>query len=151
MKDSLTETSKLRKVLKTLCILTFIGSACTLLMSIYLSLMNTPFVQEFYRPYIERAGNNPEDFYKLYEHATSIGIIKVVLSGLSIIGAILMYQIKRNGLYIYAFAQIAILFVSPIINGRYDFKFMEPGLVVLWITMYAVVFYLISRKEKLAV
>jgi len=150
MKDSLTETSKLRKVLKTLCILTFIGSACTLLMCIYLSLMNTPFVQEFYSPHLEKSGN-AEAFYKLYEHATSIGIIKAVLSGLSIFGAVLMYNAKRNGLYIYAFAQIAILFVSPIINGRYEFKFMEPGLVVLWVTMYAVVFYLISRKEKLAV
>lgn len=148
MNESIVKIDKLKKVLKVLCILTFIGSTASLLVSIFLSLMNTPFIHDYYLSIIEQTGNNPDAFFYRYRNATSIGIIKAGLSSLTIFGAILMYKIKIRGFYIYALAQLAILFVSPIINGAGKFSLTETIITIIWILLYAIIFYFISKENK---
>ena len=50
-------------------------------------------------------------------HAKSIAVISLVLSLLSLCGAILMFSLRRIGFYIYTVAQLLLLFVVPYFAG----------------------------------
>lgn len=151
MNESIVKIDKLKKVLKVLCILTFIGSTASILVSIFLSLMNTPAVQEYYISIIEKSGNTPDKFLAIYKNATSIGIIKAILYSTSLFGAISMYKVKIKGFYIYAFAQLAILFVSPMFKGMTSFSLTELIIDLIWISLYGMIFYMISKENKTSI
>ena len=148
MKEAVIKIDKLKKVLKVLCIITFIGSAAVLLASVFSSLMSTTFVKEYYTTIFEETGKDPDLFFSQFKNAGSIGTIKIVLSCLSIFGAVLMYRMKIKGLYIYALAQIAMLFVSPIIKGADKFSLTETIITLIWISLYGIIFYIISKENK---
>lgn len=56
-----------------------------------------------------------------FVHAKEIAVINLVLSVISLLGAILMFQLRRIGFYFYTAAQILMLFVLPYFAG---FNFM---------------------------
>ena len=70
-----------------------------------------------------------------------IAVVSLVLSVISLLGAILMFQLRRIGFYFYTAAQILMLFVLPYFAG---FNFMVlAGMLfsaifaVIFIVMYA--------------
>jgi len=76
-----------------------------------------------------------------FVHAKEIAVINLVLSVISLLGAILMFQLRRIGFYFYTAAQILMLFVLPYFAG---FNFMVlAGMLfsaifaVIFIVMYA--------------
>lgn len=120
--------------LLVLCILTFVGSGWGLLsnlFSIFTSgLLDSSMQIEQYSSMIgelENSGsgsfisgflNSSMDVMRVTAaHALEINIIQFVLSLLSLLGAILMFQLRRFGFYLYTTAQILSLFVLPYFAG----------------------------------
>ena len=77
-----------------------------------------------------------------FVHAREIAVVSLVLSVISLLGAILMFQLRRLGFYLYTAAQILALFVLPYFAGFSMYVGMVmffSGLIsLLFIILYAV-------------
>ncbi|WP_302567687.1 hypothetical protein [Culturomica massiliensis] len=130
------ETNQLKRptFLTVLCILTFIGSGWGVLSQLF-SLLFTNLVDvsaqtEQLNTMMDNmesgAGtsflsgilsSSQEVMQATMMHAKSIAVIGLVLSLLSLCGAILMFSLRRIGFYIYTVAQLLLLFVVPYFAG----------------------------------
>ena len=77
-----------------------------------------------------------------FVHAKEIAVVSLVLSVISLLGAILMFQLRRLGFYLYTAAQILALFVLPYFAGFSMYVLLVmffSGLIsLLFIILYAV-------------
>lgn len=113
--------------LMVICILTFIGSGWSVLSGLFslftAGAMNSSFHMEHYSSMMNELGSEdmPVFFNSMLtssmetlrvrmEHARELTVISLVLSVISLLGAILMFQLKRLGFYFYTAAQILALF-----------------------------------------
>ena len=130
------ETNQLKRptFLTVLCILTFIGRGWGVLSQLF-SLLFTNLVDvsaqtEQLNTMMDNmesgAGtsflsgilsSSQEVMQATMMHAKSIAVISLVLSLLSLCGAILMFSLRRIGFYIYTVAQLLLLFVVPYFAG----------------------------------
>lgn len=127
-----------------LCVLTFIGSGWGVMSNLFSMLMAgamSPDIQ--FDQYTEMAGQlenqgfssflsgfiNSSVEYLMAEsvHAREITLVSFVLEFISLTGAILMFQLRRLGFYLYAAAQVLLLFVAPYFVG-----FQLVSLIVLF-------------------
>lgn len=122
--------------LKVLCILTFISSGFSILGSILMTFMGSPEMIDAITTAIEDMGQDASAISRVLEHAIGMGIANALLSMISLAGAILMYNLNRTGFFLYALAQIAMLFVSPIFMGMSEFSIWGMLFNGLWIAMY---------------
>jgi len=112
--------------LTVLCILTFIGSGMNIMGSIFMVAFSS-FIKEIDISSVNVTLNNlsgevPQqiienllDIVKAFvSNGTIIALSNLILYSLSLAGAILMFQMKRTGFYLYTIAQIALLFVAPV-------------------------------------
>lgn len=142
-------------LLSVLCILTFIGSGFGVLnkiMGMIISpiknFMNTEFFEmarenlpeePFLKEFVEQA---LEIGQKAIEHLFEISLIQFVLYAASLTGAILMFQLKKTGFYIYTIAQAMLLF-APVIFLGFNF-IVNIGILfssvftILFIALYAI-------------
>ncbi len=141
-------------LLTVLCVLTFIGSGFGVfgnLMAIFAS----PFL-EFLQPSIfeeafSHLGNNPGD--QFIKQALDMGVLvldnflgitlsKFIFYALSLVGAIMMFQMKKIGFYLYIVAQVGFLFIGPVFLGWNLFVSMallfSGFFSVLFIALYAI-------------
>jgi len=116
-------------LLTALCILTFIGSGLGLVNKLIAMIMS-PFMQmfdmtdynyaldeidePFARKIVEMAFGMAE---KAIDHMFAISLTEFLLYAASLTGAILMFRMKKMGFYIYATAQVLMLFTAPIFIG----------------------------------
>lgn len=81
---------------------------------------------------------------KAFDYAFSISLYKSIFFLTSITGAILMFRMKKIGFYIYCFAQLALMFTSPIFIGWNIITsisvFTSGFFIILFIALYAVNF-----------
>lgn len=148
MENPMIEGNKRPEFLTTICVLTFIGSSFSILGGIVSLFMSNPVVVEAMETAMENSGQEmPEMFSKTFEHAASIGAISIVLSIMSLVGAIMMFKLNRTGFYLYTIAQVAMLFVSPIFLGFEAFS--KWGLIFTtgFIVMYAVNLKHMNKSE----
>lgn len=120
--------------LLVICILTFIGSGWSVLsnlFSIFTSgMMDSSLQMEQYSNMmgnIEGSGSSSfltgflnssmEVLQATAAHAREIAVMQLVLSVISLLGAIMMFQLRRFGFYLYTAAQILALFVLPYFAG----------------------------------
>lgn len=117
--------------LTVICILTFIGSGWGILSGLFsLFTADMASVQmEQYSALMDGAQENSSNFLsgllsssgELLEasvkYAKPIAIAGLILSVISLLGAILMFRLKRIGFYLYTAAQILMLFVLPFFAG----------------------------------
>lgn len=120
--------------LLVICILTFIGSGWSVLsnlFSIFTSGMMDSSLQM--EQYSNMMGNiegcasssfltgflnsSMEVLQATAAHAREIAVMQLVLSVISLLGAIMMFQLRRFGFYLYTAAQILALFVLPYFAG----------------------------------
>ena len=141
--------------LLVLCILTFIGSGWGTLSNLFsvftAGLTNSSMQMEHYSSMLngmDQGGDSAvlsdilsSSLQATFVHAKEIAVINLVLSVISLLGAILMFQLRRIGFYFYTAAQILMLFVLPYFAG---FNFMVlAGMLfsaifaVIFIVMYA--------------
>lgn len=120
--------------LLVICILTFIGSGWSVLsnlFSIFTSgMMDSSLQMEQYSNMmgnIEGSASSSfltgflnssmEVLQATAAHAREIAVMQLVLSVISLLGAIMMFQLRRFGFYLYTAAQILALFVLPYFAG----------------------------------
>lgn len=128
MEDSIESRQARRKrpaLLLVLCILTFIGSGFNVLgnlFSLFISHAVDSAVQIAGEDYLEGSksilfGSALEVLRATAEHAREIVATKLILGLISLLGAILMFHLRRSGFYAYTAAQILMLFVLPYFMG----------------------------------
>ena len=116
-------------LLTLLCVLTFIGSGFGIFGNL-MAMFATPFL-EFVQPSMfeeafNHLGNNPGD--QFVKQALDMGLLaldnflaitlsKFIFYALSLVGAIMMFQMKKIGFYLYIAAQVGFLFIGPIFLG----------------------------------
>ncbi len=128
------KTEKTRPTFLTvLCILTFIGSGLNLLsslisiatskiatssgfMSMIYEAMNQS-MEEVPEAFVKMMDTMVETTSKILENGVAIGLSNTILFAASLYGAILMFNLKKMGFYIYCVAHILLLFVVPVIVG----------------------------------
>ena len=75
------------------------------------------------------------------QHAREIVVFQLILNVVVLAGAILMFQLRRPGFYLYVAAQILLLFIWPYFAGFHlavIIKMLLAGLVsFLFIALYA--------------
>lgn len=141
-------------LLTALCILTFIGSGFGVLNNIFGMIMSP--IKNFLDPaFFERILEEVHDDFarkiveqviemgqKAIENIFEISLTQFILYAASITGAILMFQLKKTGFYIYTTAQILLLFVAPAFIGFN--LFVNMGIMfgsvftILFIVLYAI-------------
>ena len=120
--------------LTVLCILTFIGSGWGVLGSIFnfftADVINGDLYMETYNSMV---GDIESDPY---------GLTQSIVDHISLLGAILMFNLRRIGFFLYTAAQILMLFVMPYFAGFGFLTLVQmtlSGIVTLaFIIMYAV-------------
>ena len=116
-------------LLTVLCILTFVGSGVNVfsnLVGMILSPIKNLLEPDFFEMALQ---NIPEEPIKQFvaqafemaqlaiDHIFEISLSQFILYAASIMGAILMFQLKKLGFYIYSSAQVLLLFVAPVFIG----------------------------------
>ena len=159
------ETNQLKRptFLTVLCILTFIGSGWGVLSQLF-SLLFTNLVDvsaqtEQLNTMMDNmesgAGtsflsgilsSSQEVMQATMMHAKSIAVISLVLSLLSLCGAILMFSLRRIGFYIYTVAQLLLLFVVPYFAGFSMIVVMG----MLFSALFTVVFIILYAQNQKA-
>ncbi|MGB5990002.1 MAG: hypothetical protein WBG43_09700 [Marinifilaceae bacterium] len=122
--------------LKVLCVLSIIGGAFSVIGAIGTMFVSNPNVISAISDVFEQSGQDlPEAFTSSLEHAVATGVILLILSLISITGAIFMLNLKKVGFYMYALSTIAVIFVQPFFNG---FDMITVGSMVLSIVWNAI-------------
>lgn len=145
--------------LLVLCILTFIGSGWNVLTNLFsiftAGFMNGNMHIEQYSNMIGEMENNSasafmsgflnssmEVLQATAMHAREIAVMQLVLSLLSLLGAILMFQLRRSGFFLYTAAQLLALFVLPYFAGFSTLVVIgmlwSAFISLIFIVMYAV-------------
>ena len=141
-------------LLTVLCILSFIGSGFGVLANLT-AIIAVPFL-DFFQPSMFNAtfsqlGNNAGDeFIKqaldmvliIMDNFLAIVLSKFIFYVLSLIGAIMMFQMNRIGFYLYIAAQIGFLLINPFFLGWNIFvgsmMFFPAFFSALFIALYAI-------------
>lgn len=141
-------------LLTVLCILTFIGSGFGVLnnlMGMIMSPIKNFFGSDFFEMILEEVHDDPARHFveqaleigqKALEHIFEISLLQLVLYAASLTGAILMFQLKKLGFYIYTISQVLILFVPAMFIGFN--LFINIGILfssvftILFIALYAI-------------
>lgn len=148
--------------LTIVCILTFIGSGWGVLSNLfslftagimdsmvqteqYTSLVNG--IEEGERPafFASYISSSIATLQATFLHAREIAITNLVLNVISLLGAMLMFQLRRFGFYLYAAAQILLLFVLPYFAG-FNFYVMTMMLFSGIFSLLFLVFYTVNLK-----
>lgn len=145
--------------LLVLCILTFIGSGWGTLSNLFsvftAGLTDSSMQMEHYSSMLnsmdQGAGSavlsdilnsTMASLQATFVHAKEIAVVSLVLSVISLLGAILMFQLRRLGFYLYTAAQILALFVLPYFAGFSMYvlivMFFSGLISLLFIILYAV-------------
>jgi len=155
--ETLSVHPKPRPVLLTvLCVLTFIGSGFGVFANL-VAMFAAPFLEFLQPSMIEETfshlGNNPGD--QFIKQALDMGLLaldnflaitlsKFIFYALSLVGAIMMFQMKKIGFYLYIIAQVGFLFIGPIFLGWNIFvssaMFISGFFSVLFIALYGINF-----------
>ncbi|MEG0796794.1 MAG: hypothetical protein RR397_09885 [Odoribacter sp.] len=146
-------------LLIVLCVLTFIGSGWSVLSNLFsmftAGLMNSNMQMEQYSNMagqMEDGGvtsflsgilnSSMEVLQVTIAHANEIAVMGIVLSVISLLGAVMMFQLKRLGFYLYTASQILALFILPYFAGfsiAVLIGMLSSGLfAILFIILYAV-------------
>jgi len=141
-------------LLAVLCILTFIGSGIGVLGNL-VAMFFAPFM-DLFQPCMwddaySHLGNDAGALIAkqaldmaqvVFENFLAISLSKFILFALSLVGAIMMFKMKRIGFYLYTAAQVGFLFVAPIFIGWNLFVSMallfSGFFSALFIALYAV-------------
>jgi len=153
--ETLSVHPKPRPILLTvLCVLTFIGSGFGVFGNL-MAMFAAPFLEFFQASMLDEAynqlGNNPGDqFVKqaldmavlTIDNFLGITLSKFIFYAISLTGAIMMFQMKKIGFYLYVAAQVGFLFIGPVFLGWNMFvstaMFFSGFFSILFIALYAI-------------
>ncbi len=131
-KKEITEQKKRPQLLSILCILTFIGSGFGVIGFLMVAINFEATIEALKVLYAEMPEANfmleaPRDFF----------LVSFLLSAFSLIGAILMWNLRKIGFHIYASSQLIYLVVPLIYFGGETNPFFNIMLTALFVYLYA--------------
>ena len=141
-------------LLTVLCILSFIGSGFGVLANLT-AIIAAPvldFFQDstFNATFSQLGDNAGDEFIKqaldmallVMDNFLAIVLSKFILYVLSLVGAIMMFQMKKIGFYLYIVAQVGFLFIGPFFLGWNiivgSAMFFSAFFSVLFIALYSI-------------
>ncbi|MFL5763485.1 MAG: hypothetical protein ACJ77K_06030 [Bacteroidia bacterium] len=132
-----TEEAPKRPVFLTvLCVLTFIASGLAAIFSLAMPLMKDWFIAMMQsNPNMDEKQYN--DAMKAFDAGPAYFLLSFVLAAGSVVGAAFMWKLKRNGFHIYAFSNLALLFL-PTLMLDMPMNMISVILTVLFIGLYTV-------------
>ncbi len=122
--------------LRIVLVLTFIGSGMMLLSSLFTAVM-LPFMQEMRDSgAIEMTGIMAEMYEMVLAIPQAYYAICAVLYALSLAGAIMMWQLRKNGFHFYTTAQLLVIANVLVFIGRSGILIGDIMLTVLFVAYY---------------
>lgn len=122
-------TEQRPKFLSVLCILTFIGSGISSSLDLF---------SFFFRDLIFNSSINSSGYYEDYIYSEKwMYLVDFSLSITSIIGAILMFNLRKKGFYVYLISNITLIFTPSFstLNLNIDFSglmFVTAPFIILY-------------------
>ena len=148
--------------LTVLCILTFIGSGWGLISNLFQLAMFTPerLVAQI-QQITTMAGaeaqpswvssimsSSLEVLQTTIMHGKAIYSLAALCTVVSLIGAFMMYKLKRNGFYLYVIAQIGQLFILPVYSGWNSVVLISMAMSGFWAVVFIVLYGVNYSKLK---
>ncbi len=128
------------QLLTLLCILTFFGSGMLSFVNITMFGLYDSFLQAYQQGAFEAFVLNKEQeevINLLFAVTPTYYLSQGITYGISLIGAILMWNFKKLGFHLYAIAQIIVLILQQIYLPSLPFPTMELLVTTLFIVLYA--------------
>lgn len=144
------EKPKRPTFLTVLCILTFIGVGIAVISSISNFMMqNSALMQNAMQ---EGMKTNPfpdsgDMIAKSLYYATTIGIVNIICALVCLVGAILMFQLKKLGYYIYIVAEVAPVIISTILIGMPSGLLLATFIVSALLPVLFIILYGLNLKH----
>lgn len=123
--------TKRPELLILLCILTFIYSGLQTLSNLFMLFNNDYIVDN-----IDESAFKLEDFQPILDMPPTFFLLNTLFFSTVLLGAILMWNLKKVGFHIYSLAQIALLFVISIFNPFDTTPFAEILMTSMFILLY---------------
>jgi len=133
------ELGKRPVLLTVLCVLTFIGTAFSILSALVLSFMPDTF-----------SASMQEQFAQMMGEEQAEGMVEAMVSGMrsapyllvlyiiNLFGAIQMFRLRKMGFFIYVAAQV-LIWIFPVIMGGPATSLIMSGIwTAVFITLYAI-------------
>jgi len=121
-------------LLTVLCVLTFISTGISIMASIMIPLLSDVMVEIFKMPQFAPEAN-PEAI-RIIQAGWGYYMIVLLLTAVSLTGAILMWNLKKIGFHFYTIANI-FLFYLPIFWFGLPFNILAVFFPAMFIAMYA--------------
>jgi hypothetical protein len=118
-----TESNKRPPLLTLLCVLTFISSGLENMFSLIIPLFPDEMVQ-----FIK---NSPG-----YDEVGMSYVLKIIFTACSLVGAILMWKLKKIGFHFYSLSNLALLFIPTLLLGM-SISSLAIILTICYIALYA--------------
>ena len=148
--------------LTVLCILTFIGSGWGLISNLFQLAMFTPErlvaqIQEITNMVGAEVqpswgssimNSSLEVLQTTIKYGKAIYSLVALCAMISLIGAFMMYKLKRNGFYLYVIAQIGQLFILPIYSGWNSVVLIYMAMSVFWALVFIILYALNYSKLR---
>ncbi len=119
------------ELLKLLCILTFIYSGLQTLSNLFM-IFNKNYIVE----HIDETAFKIEDFQPILDMPAIFFQLNTLFFVCVLIGAILMWMLKKIGFHIYSLSQIALLFIISIFNPMNSTPYAEILITAMFIFLY---------------
>ena len=148
--------------LTVLCILTFIGSGWDLISYLFQLAMFTPerLVAQI-QQITSMAGGEAQPSWAASIMSSSLEVLQTTImhgkaiyslaalcAVISLIGAIMMYKLKRNGFYLYVIAQVGQLFILPIYSGWNSIVMISMAMDGVFTLLFIILYGLNYSKLK---
>ncbi len=148
--------------LTVLCILTFIGSGWNLISNLFQLAMFTPerLVAQI-QQITSMAGGEVQPSWAASIMSSSLEVLQTTImhgkaiyslaalcAVISLIGAIMMYKLKRNGFYLYVIAQVGQLFILPIYSGWNSVVMISMAMGGVFTLLFIILYGLNYSKLK---
>lgn len=147
--------------LTVLCILTFVSTGWGILSGVFSLFTKNLFdgnmqMEQFnsmsgenHSPFISQLmGSTMEMLQVSVVYGTQINLCNLVLTVITLIGAIQMYNLKRLGFYLYVAAQVLMLFIWPYFAGFSMILVMSMIVSALFTTIFIILYALNLKYMK---
>ncbi len=134
----MSEEKKIPQLLKILLILTFVGSGMTMFSNLFLFGLFDQI-----KAVVDSSGfsynflGTPMDLKPFFEVNRYFYLTQGALSGVSLLGAILMWDLRKAGFHVYTVAQILLLIVPKLFIPGLPFPGMELLISFLFVFYYS--------------
>lgn len=147
MMDNQNPLSSIVRSFRIVLVLSFIGSGWMCLSNLMLGIF-FPTMKAMMEPVLEQM---PDEFQLAYEMLFAAPQIYYIICGLlfalSFVGAILMWQLKKNGWHCYTLAQLLILAMPVLFIGKSRLGLGDVMMTLLFVGYY---FFTLRNIEKLS-